>query len=182
MGIPFYGRLFDNVVHGTVETGLPGLFRDAQRRSNVRCSNGQDGFGRSSPQGSWDAPSEATFFGGECGFSGSIGFSDLSQGVASNPHHLLDINDFSQLSTAAKSAGWVRYWDQTALVPYLYNQNTRQFISYDDEESINLKVNYALQRELGGVMIWELSEDSRSRFGSQSFYGRFVLLRTTKRT
>ena len=164
MGIPFYGRLFDNVVPGEVETGLPGLFRSAPRTASTGCPGGAY-----SPQGSWDE-------GLICDQSGSIGFSDLSQGVASNPHHLLDINDFSKLSAAAIEAGWVRYWDDTAKVPYLYNQRSNQFISYDDEESINIKVNYALEKELGGVMIWELSEDSRSRFGSTTFSNGAALL------
>lgn len=153
MGVPFYGRLFENVVHGEVETGLPGLFRVAPRVGN--SCYGMTGY---APKGSWDE-------GEACAQSGSIGFSDLSQGVATNPHKLLDTNDFGKVSASAAAAGWVRYWDDTAKVPYLYNQNTNQFISYDDPESINIKVNYSVDRGLGGVMIWELSEDSRHVFG-----------------
>jgi chitinase len=32
-------------------------------------------------------------------------------------------------------------------------------VSYDDPQSLRLKGEYARQKHLGGVMIWELSED-----------------------
>ena len=35
---------------------------------------------------------------------------------------------------------------------------TRSFVSYDDPESIRLKSQFA--RKLGGVMFWELSQDT----------------------
>ena len=163
MGIPFYGRLFDNVVHGEVETGLPGLFRDAFRYTSSACNSGMH-----SPQGTWDTRT--------CEQSGSIGFSDLSQGVAANPHHYLDPNDFSKVSATAAADGWVKYWDDTAKVPYLYNSTTNQFVSYDDPESIAIKVNYLKSKGLGGAMIWELSEDSRDDFGGTQFSNGAALL------
>jgi chitinase len=53
----------------------------------------------------------------------------------------------------------IRYWDTEGQVPYLYNPSTKVFITYDDEESTNKKVDYILSKGLGGVMIWELSSD-----------------------
>lgn len=67
LGVPFYGRLFDNVDHGEVEAGLPGLFRSAPRHTSTGCPGGLH-----SPQGSWD--------GMICEQSGSIGFSDQTIG------------------------------------------------------------------------------------------------------
>jgi chitinase len=32
-------------------------------------------------------------------------------------------------------------------------------VSYDDPQSLGLKAKYAHEKKLGGVMIWELSED-----------------------
>lgn len=50
--------------------------------------------------------------------------------------------------------------DDMAQVPYLYNPTDRVFVSYDDPESIRIKILYAKQRKLGGVMFWELSGDN----------------------
>jgi chitinase len=55
--------------------------------------------------------------------------------------------------------GFVRYWDNRAQAPYLWNATSRVFISYDDPQSIAVKTRYVLQHRLGGVMFWELSED-----------------------
>ena len=51
-----------------------------------------------------------------------------------------------------------RYWNAESQVPYLYNINTAQFVSYDDPQSIAAKAGYARDKNLGGVMIWELSQ------------------------
>lgn len=55
--------------------------------------------------------------------------------------------------------GFVRYWNDEAKVPYLYNATSKTFISYDDSESFTHKVNYIKSRGLGGGMFWELSSD-----------------------
>ena len=47
-----------------------------------------------------------------------------------------------------------------AQVPYLYSSTAKSFITYDDPQSMNAKMNYANQMGLGGVMFWELSEDT----------------------
>ncbi len=54
----------------------------------------------------------------------------------------------------------VRHWDDAAKVPWLYNTKTNMMISYDDPESLQYKVDYVKQNNLGGIMIWELSNDS----------------------
>jgi len=52
-----------------------------------------------------------------------------------------------------------RYWDDTAKVPYLYDPNTKLFISYDDPQSMTAKAAYINSKNLGGAMFWELSGD-----------------------
>ena len=49
--------------------------------------------------------------------------------------------------------GFIRYWDEEASSPYLFDGST--FISYEDEESMALKVRYAEENGLGGIMYWE---------------------------
>ncbi|OBZ16298.1 hypothetical protein A8L34_26825 [Bacillus sp. FJAT-27264] len=53
--------------------------------------------------------------------------------------------------------GYTRYWDSSAQAPYLFNGNT--FISYDDPQSLTLKVQYVKNNALGGIMFWEYSND-----------------------
>lgn len=53
--------------------------------------------------------------------------------------------------------GYVRYWDDEAKAPFLYNGD--EFITYDDEESIAQKVKYVKENGLGGVMFWEYKCD-----------------------
>uniref|UniRef100_UPI003216810E glycoside hydrolase family 18 protein n=1 Tax=uncultured Draconibacterium sp. TaxID=1573823 RepID=UPI003216810E len=55
--------------------------------------------------------------------------------------------------------GYTRYWDDNAKAPYLWNAEEKTFISYEDEESIKLKVDYLKNRGLAGVMFWEYSGD-----------------------
>jgi len=53
----------------------------------------------------------------------------------------------------------VRHWDDVAKVPWLYNAATKEWISYDDPESVRLKGEYIAAQNLAGAMFWELSHD-----------------------
>ena len=51
-----------------------------------------------------------------------------------------------------------RHWDAEAYVPWLYNPESKIFISYDDAQSLAAKAGYARDLGMAGVMIWELSQ------------------------
>lgn len=53
---------------------------------------------------------------------------------------------------------FTRFYHSQSMVPWLFNGST--FISYDDEQSIATKAQYARAKGLGGAMVWELSQDS----------------------
>jgi chitinase len=55
--------------------------------------------------------------------------------------------------------GFVRYWNNAAQVPYLYNASTKVFFSYEDEASIRKKSDYIKSKGLRGAMFWELGAD-----------------------
>lgn len=55
--------------------------------------------------------------------------------------------------------GYVRFWDDVAEEPYLWNAQTRAFISYDDPLSLSLKAQFVKTQHLGGMMYWEQSLD-----------------------
>jgi chitinase len=50
-------------------------------------------------------------------------------------------------------------WDDVAKVPYLLNKKDSSFVSYDNEKSIKLKAEYALDKKCGGVIIWDATGD-----------------------
>ncbi len=50
-----------------------------------------------------------------------------------------------------------RYWDNVAKAAYLYNGDV--FITYEDEETLANKVDYIMEKGLGGIMIWEYGHD-----------------------
>ena len=55
--------------------------------------------------------------------------------------------------------GFARHWDSRAQAPYLWNDTSRVFITYDDPQSIEIKARYVREHGLGGMMFWELSQD-----------------------
>lgn len=64
------------------------------------------------------------------------------------------VNEF----TAAN--GFNYYWDDTAKAPYLYNPAQKLFVTYDDKRSVQLKTQYVIDKKLGGIMFWQLTEDT----------------------
>ncbi|KAJ2648549.1 hypothetical protein IWW40_003854 [Coemansia sp. RSA 1250] len=128
-GLAFYGRSTTTLVDMTLDPQ-----NQYQNQSNVV------------PQGdetdlpAFDACANAT------AVSGTWMYKKLrEQGVLTTP-------------TTAK-APWVRQWDSTTKTPWLFNPTTKQYITYDDPESLKIKVDYAAAKGLGGVMVWALYMD-----------------------
>ncbi|WP_417642164.1 glycoside hydrolase family 18 protein [Enterobacter kobei] len=67
---------------------------------------------------------------------------------------------FYTLQKMAKDSNYTRYWDNESQVPYLYNAKTKEFYTYDDEQSITTKVNFIDQQGYGGAIIWDISGDT----------------------
>src|SRR5690625_4957464 len=55
--------------------------------------------------------------------------------------------------------GFKYYWNNYAKVPYLYNNEIGEFITFDNIESMQYKMNFIKDNGLAGAMIWELSQD-----------------------
>ncbi|HUI29510.1 MAG TPA: glycosyl hydrolase family 18 protein [Candidatus Acidoferrales bacterium] len=85
-------------------------------------------------------------------------YQKLTNTTTSNPYYADVMNDLI--------SGWTYHWDNICQVPYLTNIGSGQFITFEDTNSVKLKVEYALRQQLGGIMIWELSQDLYN--GSQS--------------
>lgn len=59
-------------------------------------------------------------------------------------------------------SSYIRYFDTLTKTPWLFNQERRIVVSYEDEESLAAKSAYVQQMGLGGVNLWELNYDSKS--------------------
>jgi chitinase len=70
----------------------------------------------------------------------------------------VDYKDLEKL--LSKADGFTRYWDTVAMAPYYYSAAKKEFATYDDKKSIAAKCAYVLQKKLGGIMFWELTEDT----------------------
>ena len=70
-----------------------------------------------------------------------------------------DWASYQSITSDLLKNGYVRYWDDAAKAPYLYDTQKQIFVSYEDEESLALKCDYILRNKLAGVMFWEYSGD-----------------------
>jgi chitinase len=62
---------------------------------------------------------------------------------------------------SAKS-GFISYWDDKAKAPYMYNAAKKQFATFDDKRSLEIKTRYVADKNLGGIMFWQLLHDTNS--------------------
>ncbi|CAI5444876.1 unnamed protein product [Caenorhabditis angaria] len=108
MGIPFYGRYWDNVLDSI--DGKDGMWRTAEEK------NGKF----------------------EGGF---VGWRNLER------------------------QGWNKgasIWHDKTKTPYILNGGARKFLGYENEQSIQEKINYAIDKNIGGLMVWALDLDDDS--------------------
>ncbi|MGB3145742.1 MAG: glycoside hydrolase family 18 protein, partial [Maribacter sp.] len=56
-----------------------------------------------------------------------------------------------------------RFWDEKAMAPFMYNATDSLLVTYDDTVSLALKTKYAKEKGLGGIMFWELGNDTKEK-------------------
>jgi chitinase len=56
--------------------------------------------------------------------------------------------------------GIKEYWDDTAKAPYLYDEKTGAFFTYDNPKSVTEKAKYVNENNLGGMIAWMASQDA----------------------
>ncbi|MGG7177276.1 glycosyl hydrolase family 18 protein [Clostridium paraputrificum] len=71
---------------------------------------------------------------------------------------------------ADKNLGYQRFWDDKSKVPYVWNENKKVFLSFEDEQSMGEKMDYIVNNNLGGAMIWEIDGDF-----SKDSTGKYVI-------
>ncbi len=68
--------------------------------------------------------------------------------------------DFQDLETYYLGK-YARYWDPEVMAAWLFDPATGIMISYEDPQALGIKADYVLKNRLGGMMIWQLSQDDR---------------------
>uniref|UniRef100_A0A8D8U6W9 Chitinase A1 n=1 Tax=Cacopsylla melanoneura TaxID=428564 RepID=A0A8D8U6W9_9HEMI len=52
-----------------------------------------------------------------------------------------------------------KHFHEKSKTPYAWNPSTKTFLGYENEVSLTHKKNYAVDKNLGGIMIWALEQD-----------------------
>lgn len=90
---------------------------------------------------------------------GSLGYNEICEAFMKQPE------------------AWTIVRDPDYLAPYAYNKE-RQWVGYDDIESLTLKAQYARTMGLGGMMMWSIETDD---FLGRCHNEKYPLLNTIKR-
>jgi len=99
-----------------------------------------------------------------------LAFYGRSATVTENKQHGLGVRTvehkqgggYSYLADSLMNRNGFKYYrDNEAKAAYLYNENTRQFISFDDEWSVKNKTDYVKKKGMAGLMFWEYSSDKK---------------------
>jgi len=57
--------------------------------------------------------------------------------------------------------GYRKHWDAAAHAPFLWNESTRHFVTYEDAQSLREKIAFVRTLHLGGIMYWEQDGDPK---------------------
>ncbi|WP_431211215.1 glycoside hydrolase family 18 protein [Puia sp. P3] len=82
-----------------------------------------------------------------------------NNGLYQNCHFQRGVPYRNQATQLSPDSGYVYHWDPVAQAPYAYNARQKTFATFDDSTSIRLKTLYAMHKQLGGVMFWQVTED-----------------------
>ncbi|WP_061009230.1 glycosyl hydrolase family 18 protein [Vibrio sp. CUB2] len=54
---------------------------------------------------------------------------------------------------------YTRHYDDVAVAPWLWNAEKSVFLSTEDKASVEVKADYVIDKEIGGIMVWGLAGD-----------------------
>lgn len=163
---------------GRINIGIPYYTRGWQG-----VTGGNNGLGGSAALPAQSECAEGTGGASDCG-NGAIGIDNMwhdkndsgeEMGAGSNPMwHAKNLENgiFGSYATDygldpttdpddALTGTYVRHYDSVSEAPWLWNAQKNVFISTEDEESMDAKVQYVIDQGVGGIMFWELAGDYR---------------------
>ena len=91
---------------------------------------------------------------------GALNEAPIKNGEGGRAGGVWSYNALNQLK--AKYTGLKEYWDDSAKAPYLYNETTGAFFTYDNARSIQEKAKYVKEHNLGGMIAWMASQDAKT--------------------
>ncbi|MFH0245275.1 chitinase C-terminal domain-containing protein [Streptomyces sp. HK10] len=149
IGLPYYTRGWKNVTGGT--DGLWGKAAATECPAGsglTKCGDGavgidnlwhdKDTSGKESPAGSnpmWHAK-------------------NLEKGIVGDY-----VDEYGLPAGTELTGTYERRYSETLTAPWLWNERKRVFLSTEDEQSVNAKADYVVDKGIGGTMVWELAGD-----------------------
>lgn len=107
-----------------------------------------------------------------------IGAPVVGKGGSPGPiTRIIGMLGYNEICSMVKNGGWEEHWNETQQVPYATKGN--QWVGYDNIKSVQKKVNFLLERKLGGGMIWSIDTDD---FTGHCGDGKYPLLKTISRS
>ncbi len=67
---------------------------------------------------------------------------------------------YQQVYAFSKNSSYSRFWDVKACAPYLFSIKDSTWITFEDPESLALKMKFVKEKGLAGAMFWEMAEDN----------------------
>ncbi len=169
IGVPYYTRGWKDVVGGT-----KGLWGIAALPDQNACPDGtgigdknQCGNGATGINNLWH---DKNIKGAEMGAGSNPLWhaKNLEKGILGSyveAYGLDPVNDPDD-----KLLGnYTRYYDTSLVAPWLWNEQTKVFLSTEDEESLDVKTQYIIDQGLGGIMFWELAGDYRYNTSTKEY-------------
>lgn len=65
--------------------------------------------------------------------------------------------NFNKICKNLKAGGWTEHWDDAAGVPFATKGH--EWVSFDNAKSIQKKLDYVLEKKLGGSFVWPVDGD-----------------------
>lgn len=66
---------------------------------------------------------------------------------------------YYEVNDLIESGQYKTYWDPVSSTPYAYDEESKNWVTYDDLRSISIKVDYIQEKQLGGGMFWAIDLD-----------------------
>lgn len=84
----------------------------------------------------------------------------MNNGLGQRGKFKANVNYNTLLENCTEEKGYRYYWDSIANAPFLYNYELKEFVTFDNKQSVAAKTSYALNKKLGGIMFWRLNGDT----------------------
>ena len=84
----------------------------------------------------------------------------VNNGLGQRGKFKANVNYRNLLEDYTEEKGYRNFWDSVANAPYLYNSELKEFVTFDNKQSVAAKTSYALNKKLGGIMFWRLNGDT----------------------